>query len=334
MSYPHTIRLRGPWHFEPLARSIVTPDGQMVERADNLPPAGRGSVPSDWEGCVGRDFRGRVRYRRSFNPPGTLDSHERLWLVVEGVDAQGVISLNGIRLGAVTGYSIWASFDVTKLVGPRNEVALEVELPASADRSAGPLRPGREQLPGGPIGELRLEVRSQWFIELLAIWSLPDDDQRRFAVRGRIVGEPCATPLAVVVGGCEHELGYLEARPGEAFEMAFAAADFPAWTTDQPTTAPIEVKLLACGESVWQQVRETGFRVAAPRDNSTRLGQILQEAAYSAFDRDGTAVIQHVPPAWAESVCPRLAHHPSVVAWSAEADSTPQAPAFGRAWVH
>lgn len=336
MPYPHTIRLRGPWRFEPLARSFLAADGQIVELHENLPAAGRATVPSDWESHVGRNFRGRVRYRRSFNAPGTLDAGERLWLVVEGVDARGMVWLNDSCLGTVPGYAVWASFDVTNHVGPRNEIALDVELPAGVDRSTGPLRPGREQLPGGPIGEVRLEVRSQWFIERLAIWNVPDDGEKRFAVRGRLTGEPCETPLAVVVGGCERELGYLEGRPGEPFEMSFAATDFPAWTPDQPRMASIEVKLLAGAAAVWRQVRETGFRADCPHSHATRLEQVLPDADYGRFDRAGATVIQHLPPAWAEEVCARLAHHPSISAWSGALRTTQpllSETRFGRNWV-
>ena len=148
MPYPHTIRLRGPWSYQ-----VVE---QFAGRAD-VPRGGRTTVPVDWGGYLDSDFRGRVHYRRSFNPPSTLDPHERLWLIVEGVDPCGRVSLNGSPLGTVDGYALPASFDVTRLVAARNEVVLEVESPVQPG-----LRPGRQALPGGPIGEVRLEVRSRW----------------------------------------------------------------------------------------------------------------------------------------------------------------------------
>lgn len=153
MPYPHAIRLRGPWEFEVLKRANET----SGETSGMRPVSGKTSLPCDWSETLGRDFRGRVRYRRRFNRPSGLDPHERVWLVVEGVDAFGAVALNGRQLGEARGYASPASFDVTELLQPGNELLLEVELPRE---SAGVLRPGRENLPGGPIGEVRLEIRA------------------------------------------------------------------------------------------------------------------------------------------------------------------------------
>ncbi|HEV3341281.1 MAG TPA: hypothetical protein VG125_13015 [Pirellulales bacterium] len=330
MAYPHSIRLRGPWRFEPLTRSLAAPNGQILEQGGDLPPAGRGTVPSDWGSTLGAEFRGRVGYRRSFNPPGSLDPHERLWLVIEGVDARGMVSLNGRRLGEVPGYAVWSSFEITNVVGPRNEVLLEVELPAGE----APIRPGRQNLPGGPIGEVRLEVRSSRFVDGLAIWSSGEREERQFTVRGRIDGEPTESPLAVVIGACDHELAYLELRAGVQFEATFSAAETPVWTPTSPATVPIEVKLLEGGLSVWRQVLQAGFRIDVSSSDATRLDRILSEDEYLAFDQKGTTIIQHVPPEWAEAVCSRLAHHPSIVAWSAGPNEPPLGTlAFGRPWL-
>src|ERR1700752_3227561 len=118
MPYPHAIRLRGPWQLEPLARYVLTAKGS-IESLDDLPAPCRTTVPSDWGSLLGDDFRGRVRYRRSFNAPPSLDPHERIWLVVEGVDARGTISLNDTPLCNVLGYALVAEFDITSLVAPR-----------------------------------------------------------------------------------------------------------------------------------------------------------------------------------------------------------------------
>jgi hypothetical protein len=330
MPYPHSIRLRGPWHFEPVARSIATAVGETIDCGDDLPPAGRSTVPSDWGDTLGAGFRGRVRYRRSFNPPSTLEPHERLWLVVEGVDAHGVVSLNGARLGEVAGYAIWSSFNISDLVGPRNEVVIDVELP----ESGAVVRPGREKLPGGPIGEVRLEVRSQRSIQSLAIWSLAETDGPRFSVSARIAGEPTDAPLAVVVGGSQHELAYIEVRGGELFESTFEASDFPVWTPAQPTTEPIEVKLLEGGESIWQHVRPTAIRGETDLADAVRIDQVRSDAEYLRFDRDGRSIIQQMPLEWAEHVCSRLAHHPCIAAWSAGPNRpSPQIMDYGRPWI-
>ncbi|HVA46078.1 MAG TPA: hypothetical protein VNH11_06860 [Pirellulales bacterium] len=332
MPYPHVIRLRGPWHFEPLARATLDADGQITEISAGLPPAGRATVPEDWGDRLGSGFRGRVRYRRTFNPPATLDPHERLWLVVKGVDAFGHVSVNGTRLGTIDGYALARGFEVTRLVGPRNEIDLEVELPQELPGVTQPLRPGRERLPGGPIGEVRLEVRAQWFLEPLAIWSTPASDG--FLIRGQARGEPLASPLAVVVSGCEREIAYVETQVGAWFEILAPAPDFPVWTTHSPTLAPLEVKLLWGGTAVWQAVIQTALRGAVVNADATLVEQILPDAAYQEFDRNGRTVIQRLPLEWAEPVCFRLAYHPSVVGWSALPEQpAPSAATYGRPWL-
>ena len=49
------------------------------------------------------------------------------------------------------------------------------------------------------------------------------------------------------------------------------------------------------------------------------LRQILPESIYTDFDRAGRTIVQAVPLAWAEDVCRRLAHHGSIIAWTASA---------------
>ena len=63
MPHVHTIRLRGPWPYEPISRSIRRDDGRVSETSDDLPPGGRLQMPADWGRTLGPDFRGRVRYR-------------------------------------------------------------------------------------------------------------------------------------------------------------------------------------------------------------------------------------------------------------------------------
>lgn len=321
MPYPHIIRLRGPWTFE-----VVE---QTAGRGD-LPRAGRTTVPAEWGEQLGRDFRGRVRYRRSFNPPSTLDPHERLWLVTEGVDAFGRLSLNGRVLGTVDGYALPASFDITDVIAARNQIDLDVDLPDELTTGNVPLRPGREDLPGGPIGEVRLEIRSSWHIESLAIWSVPGGE--KLLASGRIAGDPATNPMAVVVSGCEREICYQEAAVGERFRLEGVAEGFPIWMPENPQMVPVEVKLLSGGSAVWQTVLHSALQ--SPLEASaTRMEQILPDAAYDQFDRTGRSVVQQVPHRWSEQVCSRLAHHPSVAAWSSLPGQPLNDGNFGRLWI-
>ncbi len=128
---------------------------------ESLPAAGRGQLPADWGLTLGADFRGRVRYTRRFGLPTNLETHEQVWLVVEGVDYYGTLELNGTALGEVTGYvGPPAEFHITPLLSERNVLISDVELASYEPGETIPHRPGRVHLPGGPIGEVRLEVRS------------------------------------------------------------------------------------------------------------------------------------------------------------------------------
>jgi hypothetical protein len=79
-------------------------------------------------------------------------------VVVDRVDALGCVWLNGQSLGEIpAGGQPWRC-DVTARLKPRNELIIEVELPPAADGASPVPRPGREGLPGGLVGEVRLEI--------------------------------------------------------------------------------------------------------------------------------------------------------------------------------
>ncbi len=154
----HIIRLRGPWEYRPLARTFLLPGGSSRTENNELPPPGRIAMPSDWSATLGPDFRGRVAYHRRFGRPTGLGAADRVELVVERVDALGSVRLNGETLGEIpAGGQAWRC-DVTARLAPRNELIVEVELPQGADRSPPIPRPGRAGLPGGLVGEVRLEI--------------------------------------------------------------------------------------------------------------------------------------------------------------------------------
>ncbi|MEX2188410.1 MAG: hypothetical protein WD875_16500 [Pirellulales bacterium] len=162
MSTLHVIRLRGPWQFTPLARFVAESSGdsvRLVESTDGLPPSGQLQMPADWSELLGREFRGRVEYRRRFGRPTGIDSGRRVWLVCDGADAWAALTLNGQRLGDVDGPAARAEFDITERLQERNEITATVECPRRTDDGQGVDRGNRTSLPGGLIGETRLEIR-------------------------------------------------------------------------------------------------------------------------------------------------------------------------------
>ncbi len=144
MPRDHVIRLRGPWEY----RAWASPSAV----------AGRITLPADWGSTLGPDFRGRVAYRRRFGCPTGLEPGDRVDLVIDRVDALGSVRLNDEPLGDIpVGGQAWRC-DVTRRLGRRNELTVEVELPRVRDGEPPPARPGREGLPGGLVGEVRLEI--------------------------------------------------------------------------------------------------------------------------------------------------------------------------------
>lgn len=137
----HTIKLRGPWQIEALE-----------SLRGELPPPTETTVPGDWGAGLGADFRGRARYSRRFGLPTNLAPEERVSLGVGPVDFLATIHLNGELIGRQSWDDGDHRYDITSMLKPRNELQIVVELPDDAPR------PGRENQPGGLIGEVRLEI--------------------------------------------------------------------------------------------------------------------------------------------------------------------------------
>jgi hypothetical protein len=112
-------------------------------------------MPADWGNALGNDFRGVVRYTRTFNRPTNLDPHEHVWLVIERPRSSGNVELNGEELGLAVHDYPWR-YDITRLLGDFNKLTIVVRHPQS-DRYHS-LEPGIDDLPGGLFGEVRLEI--------------------------------------------------------------------------------------------------------------------------------------------------------------------------------
>ncbi len=152
----HTIRLRGPWVLEPLQRYVKRSRGGFDRSTSGLPPCDRGQMPADWRETMGRDFLGVVRYSRKFNR-ATILADDRVWLVIEPPRFCGHVRLNGKALGYVRFGGDAGRFDITGLLEEHNRVDIDVEHPELDDEGNAPDK-GSEFVPGGLVGEVRLEI--------------------------------------------------------------------------------------------------------------------------------------------------------------------------------
>jgi hypothetical protein len=151
MTYPHRIRLRGPW-----------------ELGDGLPKRRRVIMPSTWAAAGLAGYPLPARFIRKFGYPGQIDEHERVWLICEELSAAAEISLNGQVVAS--NHTGAFAFDVTALLAKRNrleivlhadddqaplwdEVALEIRRTAYlADMRATPRRDAALEISGRVVG--------------------------------------------------------------------------------------------------------------------------------------------------------------------------------------
>jgi hypothetical protein len=153
----HTIRLRGPLQVEPVERFIREPDGTWRADCGNLPPATRATMPADWSAIFGGDFLGGVRYRRTFQKPTGLESGERVFLVVEPPRSRGTIVLSDRALGSAGADESPFRFDIMDHLEDHNRLEIVVDHPA-LDAAGAANDDGGTRLPGGLVGEVRLEI--------------------------------------------------------------------------------------------------------------------------------------------------------------------------------
>jgi hypothetical protein len=167
---PHTIRLRGPWEYQPLARYVPLASGALGPTNNDLPPGGAMELPADWGEALSPEFQGEVRFVRRFNRPTGLDTASRVWLVIEDVDFHASVVLNGRDLGGVlaSGAQNTADlprcpvrFDITPDLALQNVLSITVKCPQLGPMGAPLPRPGRTARPGGLIGLVRLEIEQQ-----------------------------------------------------------------------------------------------------------------------------------------------------------------------------
>jgi hypothetical protein len=222
MSYPHRIRLRGPWQAEPLNR---------LEPGDPLPAPLTIRMPGRLLDSSLHGFRGRVRFRRAFGYPGRIDDNERVWLTFAGVAGGALVELNGQPLGDLPGTG---EFDVTSLLRQRNIVTVDVECTAPTD---------------GLWDEVALEVRATAFLRQVHFRLTGN----QLEANGVVVGS-AERPLELYLladNRCQAYQPVEAAVTGQPFTLT---AQLPGPFED--TVVPVRVELVH-GATVWYVVQET-----------------------------------------------------------------------------
>lgn len=232
--YPHRIRLRGPWDYEPLVRL-------PADAALPLPPSGRMTVPCRWAKGGLPGFAGRVRFRRRFGFPGQIDAHERVWLTVAGVEASADVAVNGVSLSRDVGGQPFEC-DVTTLLRPRNELVMDIDGGVN----------------GGIWGEIALEVRCTAYLRQVQVRSVAVDGNRYLEVSGVLVGH-ADRPLELYAVYQRYNVLYARIVPapeGQPFQVR--SEPLPAaGPAGEDMTEPPAVQIdLVNGATVWYRFSE------------------------------------------------------------------------------
>jgi beta-galactosidase/beta-glucuronidase len=327
--YPHRIHLRGPWECEPQARTTIHSDGRVEVVNGPLPSACRLNMPCRWAtGGLGL-FSGRARFRRRFQWPGTIDYYERLWLAFHGADYFAKASLNGVELGQHAGAFDPFEFDVTSLIQPKNELVVDVELPATHPDAASQQRllRGGQACPdrsGGLWGNVLVEVRREAFLRQVRLFADFSGPQPVLHVYGEVVGA-VDHPLELYVLLDGDTLIYQRVPAtleGAAFHVAEIVPGAERWWPQglgNPRLYDVQVDLIDRASKFDTRTLPFGFRALAHpgpmlqteagRDPDVLLegetvvtpvridlpGPVLECPWLEEADRQGKALLLHLP---------------------------------------
>lgn len=332
--YPHRIRLRGPWQYEPLTATRIDADG-VHPLEGTCPAPGKLKVPTAWSETPLAGFHGRVRFRRSFHKPRTLDPDECLWLAFGGVDYFAEVFLNGERLGSHAGYFEPFAFEISSLLEMRNELLVDVDLPCEAAHDVRYLFRGLgDGADGGIWHDVVLEVRPPVRLTHVRVQppSAESGASKTLRLSGQVLGE-ISTPLGLDISLNSQSLVHqrVEATPGGTpLQWSFPVEDLEAWQTwDRGSAAVHELRLdlhgaartldqyaVPFGITEFPEAREDHVQphpvravsqhemtwaqqAARWRSEARRFvrvpGRVLPEALYLQLDRAGIALCQDFP---------------------------------------
>ncbi len=119
--------LGGVWELAPIAAAGARPEAAAAWHEME--------IPAHWQQLVPlRDYAGRVLYRKRFALK--VEKQTRIHLIFPGIFYYSTVYLNGRRLGDHEGYFTPQRYDVTDLLGPENELLVEVHCPNEKERNA------------------------------------------------------------------------------------------------------------------------------------------------------------------------------------------------------
>ncbi len=136
----HRIHLKGPWFYEWLDGSggLKTELDEAATLDSPLLTDSRIRMPASIKESFG-EVSGRILFRRRFQRPTNLDDNERVHIAFDGIGGRAEIAVNGQTLGTVENNSETVSFDMTSLLGPSNELTVDLTISWGVDQSPGGL---------------------------------------------------------------------------------------------------------------------------------------------------------------------------------------------------
>ena len=152
----HSIRLRGPWQYTPLATTRWTRACQSEETGTEVPCPGTMNIPCDWSNALGQDFQGKVLFQRHFHKPTGLQDEDNVRIRIEQVNALADVFLNHEAIGTVKAEDGSTFFDIEDKLEHRNLLEIIVDFPLVDDQSGQLVT--IQDLSGVITGEIQLEI--------------------------------------------------------------------------------------------------------------------------------------------------------------------------------
>jgi beta-galactosidase/beta-glucuronidase len=143
MTRLHRMNLKGPWDYEWLDGPHALGESSTADKAeaenDFLLAHSRVRMPSSIEDAWGA-VTGQIRFRRRFQKPTNLESHERVHIAFDGLGGSAAVLLNDEPLVELQEVDSPETFDVTDRLGQSNVLSVELTWqPGESSKKSGGL---------------------------------------------------------------------------------------------------------------------------------------------------------------------------------------------------